>query len=401
MLKVNSLSMMQPYQSEVNFKSDNVTRKSQYSSNVSYDTDFVQDDFKRIQKEQKKQKTKNNIMMILSATASAAIIGMCGMAMFGKGGLNSLRSKTEQEALKIKPIDLSQIKERSKDSYSQEVKNFLKKLEGLLTRSDIEAKGGQRVCQVQLAGPGGTGKTDVAGVIAKKINELFPGSEYYVPDLSMLSSSSYKGQDVQMLTEYTNAISAQADKLIAESKTSGKKKYLVCFLDEFDKIAMQDHGLGQHDSNKTVGALKTLINTLMEKDNVILLSATNYPEKIEGAVASRTAEKVLVDYLTPKQTMAAIIEHYKSAENGRVAKDFLDAKNVKLQQICNVISSPEHCMEYRKLFKNIIPSTLINSPENGKIELKNLVEAVISPSVARELKLTNEEITYLKGLVGI
>lgn len=401
MLEVNNVVSSKAFQSKVNFKAGNTKTGEKNAQYKLYDTAFIQDDYEKVKKEQKKQKLKNNLMLGLSATASLAIIGMCGMAMFGKGGLNSLRSKTEQEAMKLKAVELDKIKERPIDSYSKEVQDFLKEIKDLLTRSDIEDKGGKRITQAQFIGPGGTGKTDAAAAVAKRINELYPGSEYYVPDLSMLTSSSYRGQDVQMLTEYTNAIKAQADKLAAESAKDGKKRYLVCFLDEFDKIAMEDFGINKHDSNKTTGALKTLINTLMENDNVFLLSATNYPELIEGAVSSRMTKKVLFDYLTPKQIMSAMIEHYnKIAKKQLVSEDFLK-ENKKLQEICEIISKKEHCMEYRKLFNNILPTTLTNSPENGKIELKHMVEAVTSPGLARDLNLTPEEIARLKQIVGI
>ena len=356
----------------------------------------------KFEKERKAQKRKNNIATGVSIAASVAIIAMAVMAIFGKGGLSGLRTKTEQEAVKIKAVDLSKIKERAKDSYSEEVQNFIKRFEGLLQRSDIEAKGGKRIAQVQLAGPGGTGKTDVAGVLAKKVEQLFPGSEYYIPDLSMLSSSSYKGQDVQMLTEYTNAIVKRAKELSASTKPGEKKKYLVCFLDEFDKIAMQDASINAHSSNKTTGALKTLINELMAQDNVMLLSATNYPEMIEGAVSSRMSEKVLVDYLTPKQTLTAIVEHYKNnAQKEVVSPELLDVGNEKLKEICEIISDKSHEMEYRKLLNNIIPNTLTNSPEKEAIQLKHLVETVTSPSISRELKLTEPEIARLKEIVGL
>ena len=355
----------------------------------------------KFEKEKKAQKRKNNIMTGVSIAASVAIIAMALMAMFGKGGMSGLRSKTEQEAVKLKSVDLGKIKERAKDSYSEEVQNFIKRFEGLLKRTDIEAKGGKRVAQVQLAGPGGTGKTDVAGVLAKKVEQLFPGSEYYVPDLSMLSSSSYKGQDVQMLTEYTKAIVKRAKELSASAKP-GEKKYLVCFLDEFDKIAMKDGSINAHASNKTTGALKTLINELMAQDNVMLLSATNYPEMIEGAVSSRMSEKVLVDFLTPKQTLTAIVDHYKNnAKKEMVSPELLDAGNEKLKEICGIISDKSHEMEYRKLLNNIIPNTLTNSAENEAIQLKHLVNTVTSPSIARELKLTDAEIQRLKAIVGL
>ena len=386
----------------IHFKADNDSRysKTQYPAVIDYNQAQVD----KFQKQQKKQGLKNTLLTGVSVASGLAIIALVLMqfkAMRG-GSMDSLRSKTEQEAVKIKSIDLSKIKERAKDTYSKEVQDFINELRGLLKRSDIEEKGGKRVAQVQLAGPGGTGKTDVAGVIAKKINELYPGSEYYIPDLSMLSSSSWKGQDEQMLTEYTNAIIKRAQELAAEGSKNGKKKYLVCFLDEFDKIAMVDNGINKHSSNKTTGALKTLINGLMAQDNVILLSATNYPELIEDAVGSRMAKKVVVDYLNPKQIITAIVEHYKkSAKPERISADLLDISNEKLNEICKILGSRKNEMEYRKLFNNIMPTTHIKSPEDGKIELKHLVEAITDVNIAKTLNLTAEETARLKTIVGL
>lgn len=382
----------------INFKRENSSLKK--IDRTSFRQDSQETEADSFSKEKKKQKRVNSLYTMISLAFMLTATAMAISFLFGKGGLNSLRSKTEKEALILKKIDLSKIKERPKDSYSKEVQDFLNRFDSLLRRSDIEAKGGKRVAQVQLAGPGGTGKTDVAGVMAKKVNEVFPESEYYIPDLSMLSSSSYKGQDVQMLTEYTQAISRRATELAEESKNTGKKKYLVCFLDEFDKIAMENNSINKADSNKTVGALKTLINSLMEHDNVIILSATNYPELIEDAVSSRVAEKVTVDYLTPKQIITAITDHYNNnAKKELVSSALTDTNNKELNEICNILGDRSHEMEYRKLFNNIIPNTLTKSPENEPIELKHLVEAITSPSIARELKLTQSEIDRLKRIV--
>ncbi len=377
------------------------------SSTVTFKQEPVKSDMsvdtyqKEMLKEKRKRRRSQNIWQWISGLAMISIIATGAVMLFGKG--SGLRSKTEKDALNLKAIDLKAIKKRPCDSYSKEVQDFIDGFDSLLRRKDIEAKGGKRVAQVQLQGPGGTGKTDVAGVLAKKVDEVFPGSEYYIPDLSMMTSSSWKGQDVQMLTEYTKDICKRADALAKESKKSGQKKYLVCFLDEFDKIAMENHGANKADSNKTVGALKTLINELMERDNVILISATNYPELIENAVSSRVAKKVMVDYLTPKQTAAAIVDHYaNNAKKEFVSAELLDINNPKLNQICEIISDKTkgHEMEYRKLFNNIIPDTLIDSPEAKTIELKNFVQAVTNPSTARELRLTESEINELKRIAA-
>jgi len=325
-----------------------VNNKSNIVSKITFKQNEQPENIDTFTKENKKQKIANGIITGLSVLTMTVFAAMAIKILFSKnGGLGSLRSKTEKEALNLRKIDLSKIKERPRDSYSKEVQDFIDRFNSLLTRSDIEAKGGKRVTQVQLAGPGGTGKTDVAGVLAKKVEQEFPGSEYYIPDLSMLSSSSYKGQDVQMLTEYTQAICKRAEDLAKEGSTSGKKKYL------------------------------------------------------EGAVSSRVAEKVTVDYLSPKQIITALTDHYKNnTAKELVSPSLTDVNNQKLQEICEILGNRNHQMEYRKLFNNIVPNTLTRSPENGKIELRHLVEAITSPSIARELHLTPDEIVRLLAIVS-
>lgn len=351
------------------------------------------------QKEQKKAKAKQNLSWGLGIAVSVAFLAVLLPQIFRKGASDSIRTALEKNATTITPVDVTKKKPRHADCYSDEVKGFLDRLEGILTRKDIEAKGGKRIAQVQFLGPGGTGKTDTAEEVARRVIKKFPGSEYYVPDLSMLSSSSFKGQDVQMLTEYTQAIGARAKILQEEGAKTGNKKYIIMFLDEYDKIAMKDNSHNMHDSNKTTGALKTLINELKKHDNVILLSATNYPEFIEGAIDSRMAEKVLFDFLTPKQIITSITEHYKNKPE-LIAKELLDVENSKLKEICDIIGKKEHKMEYRKIFDNIIPKTLLNSPDGKNIELKHFVEAITEPGVVRILDLSDAEIMRLKQIAA-
>lgn len=351
-------------------------------------------------KAQKKQNLKQNVNYALGVAVSIAFLAVLLPQIFRKGGVNDgIRSALEKEATALKPVDVLNKKPRHIDCYNDEVKAFLKKIKGLLTRKDIELKNGHRATQVQFIGPGGTGKTDSADIVAKKVIELFPGSEYYVPDLSMLSSSSFKGQDVQMLSEYTTSICKRADTLKKEGEKAGIKKYIVMFLDEYDKVAMEDFSHNKAQSNKTTGALKTLINELKKRDNVIIISATNYPELIEGAIDSRMAEKVLFDYLTPKQIITSITEHYKEKPE-LICSELLDSANPKLIEICDILGKKERKMEYRKIFDNILPKTLDNSPDMGKIELKHFVDAITEPGNVRVLNLTEAEIAQLKNIVA-
>jgi len=386
----------------VNFKEDTRQQSRQSDPPMLVRQQQLQNQADRFEKERKKQQRKNNIIAWTSVAASLTLIFALLFPMLRKGGASdSLRNQAEKEAVKIKRTNTSELREHHVDTYSEEVKSFLNRIDALLRRSDVEAKGGARITQVQLGGPGGTGKTEVAGSIAKKVEELFPGSEYYVPDLSMLSSSSWAGQNVHLLSEYTAAIDKRAGELALDSAKTGKKKYLVCFLDEFDKIAMESHGPNKDLSNDKIGALKTLINSLMEHDNVILLSATNYPELIEGAVSSRVSEKIMVDFLTPKQTATAIVEHYlDKAKKEMVSKEFLEFGNEKLNAVCDIISGKNSQMEFRKL-KKILQNTWIKSPENKPIELKHLVEAAIDKSTARDLNLSEKDIAALKSIVGL
>lgn len=357
------------------------------------------------QKAQKKQKVKQNLAWGLGIGASAILILALlpqALAIFRKGGASDgIRSALEKEAVTLKPRNVADKTPRHIDCYSEEVQKFLSRLDDMFNRKDIELKGGKRVTYVQFAGPGGTGKSDSADLIAKKIIEKFPGSEYYMPDLSMLTSSSYRGQDVQMLSEYTDAINKRAMTLKKETEKTGIKKYVIMFLDEYDKVAMEDFSHNKHDSNKTTGALKTLINTLKEHDNVIILSATNYPELIEGAIDSRMSEKVMFNYLSPKQILRSITEFYNNVKGKYLISDeLLDVNNPKMKKICDIIGKEEHEMDFRKLFDNIIrKKTLYNSPDMGKIELKHFIEALTEPSSVRDLHLTKAEITELLNII--
>lgn len=353
------------------------------------------------QKKEKNQKLKQNLSWSVGIASGLAIIAMV-LASFRsarKGAYDGIRSELEKMATVPQRVDVSKIKPRHEDCYAEEAKTFLKTLENSLKRGDTEAKNGKRIVCVEFLGPGGTGKTDSAARVAKKVEEIYPGSEYYVPDLSMLSSNSYMGQNTQLLTEYTENICARAQALKREGEAVGQKRFATVFLDEFDKIAMEDHSINKANSNRSIGALKTLINGLKDQDNVIIITATNYPELIEGAIDSRIAKQVLFDYLTPKQIITAITEHYK-VKPDLISKELLDVNNPKLKKVCDIIGRKEHCTEYRKIFDNLIPTTLDKSPDGKPIELKHLVEALLDSDVSRRFNLSEVDRKELKSLIS-
>ena len=162
---------------------------------------------------------------------------------------------------------------------------------------------------------------------------------------------------------------------------------------------MEDISINKANSNRSIGALKTLINGLKAQDNVIIITATNYPELIEGAIDSRIAKQVLFDYLTPKQIITAITEHYKKVDPTLVSKDLLNVNNENLKKICNIIGEKEHQTEYRKIFDNLIPTALSKSPDGKPIELKHLVEALLDSDVSRRFNLSESDISSLRSIL--
>ena len=71
-----------------------------------------------------------------------------------------------------------------------------------------------------------------------------------------------------------------------------------------------------------------------------------------------------------------------------------------MKEICDLLGKREHEVDFRKLFEDIIPETLANSPDMGKIELKHFVEAITSPSIGRSLNLTEAEVAQLRNIVA-
>ncbi|MBQ4115260.1 ATP-binding protein [bacterium] len=354
------------------------------------------------EKEIKKQKRKQNLSWALGIGASATIIlalaGPYVMKLFGKGGegiTDSLRSTLEKNATNIKPVDVSNMRIHKRESICDDLLKALDDIMEKLKRSDIEAKKGRRATALMMEGPGGTGKTEQANQLAKTIIEKYPGSEYYIPDLSVIDSSGIKGQSEQMMVEISNKLGARADAFLAEANGDARKaKKVIVLLDEFDKVAMKDNSLNAKNSNDSVSTLKILINALKKRNNVVLIANTNKADSLEGAIDSRMATKVTVGYLTKKQQKAAFEEWIESVD-----KNLIDTSlRQKIDKIAEIITREGHEPDFRK-FEELIDNAIINSKEGEAIVLKDMVDALTHPNLAKRYHFNKQDIADLQNLL--
>ena len=70
----------------------------------------------------------------------------------------------------------------------------------------------------------------------------------------------------------------------------------------------------------------------------------------------------------------------------------------KSEQISEIITRVEHEPDFRK-FEELIDNTVLNSKDGEIIVLKDIIDALTEPSLARKYNLSLEDIAELKALL--
>ena len=146
-----------------------------------------------------------------------------------------------------------------------------------------------------IYGPPGTGKTLL---VKAAVNELQlkndkVGVLFFAPSPGDMKGK-FVGETEKKIEEiFTCASNAACE---SELNCNNDKKYIsVVFIDEIDGIA------GDRDMDQT-GLVANSVNTLLQmmdgiksKPNVVVIGATNYPWKLDGAVLRRFDSQIMID----------------------------------------------------------------------------------------------------------
>lgn len=322
--------------------------------------------------EQEKAKKKAKKQQNLNTAVQVGILGACLASI----GLMAHTSGLFKKNFKLNFKDLS--KELSLDQMAlpQAQKDAEKRITNFIEHhKEIVEMGGGEGSALLFYGPPGTGKNTFAYGITKK----FPNAKFVDMDISKLNSK-WHGESEQNVLGTMEAIVKEANK-------HPNEKYFV-FIDEIDSVMMQDQSSGAKLSNDVLNAFKKGFNNLTNKENIIVIGATNLtinPKEaklagkvLDTAMLDRFAEKVLVDLPSKEQLKLAITNYYKNPAIKRVDDALKDINNKKLDKIAEFLAKREHGTSFRKLVKGLLQPTARNKEitPDVKVTIDDLINTI-------------------------
>jgi len=163
------------------------------------------------------------------------------------------------------------------------------------------AKGVSIPKSLLLAGPPGVGKTEIARTLANESGLSFLSATTADAKANFLGQS---GNRIKLLFERAKASSPA-----------------ILFLDELDVIAPDAILAGDQMTGEIVGQLRQEMDGIQEQDiHVFVVGATNYPERIDSAIASRFPDKIAI----PLPNRDARIRHFVRLLKGKAVEFALE-----------------------------------------------------------------------------
>ncbi len=145
-----------------------------------------------------------------------------------------------------------------------------------------------------LSGPPGTGKTTFARALCNTIQVPLLATS-----LSTMLEPGYLGDVLKQMS--------------AAFEFAGEQAPSILFLDEIDNIGKRANGGGRHDEywNSVINRMLELLDGVAKTEGVIVVAATNFPERIDSALLRSGRLETRVDVPMPDVTaLAGILEHH-------------------------------------------------------------------------------------------
>ena len=160
-----------------------------------------------------------------------------------------------------------------------EIKDFFENSRTYKAANVIIPKG------ILFKGPWGTGKTYAARCIAGSVDCYF----------MTCTASALQGQYIGSGAENIRAIFKGA-KLLAEKSGKG----VILFIDELDSFGDRQHRSGGAggEEDRTLNQLLAEMSGFTETENIMVLAATNFPERLDSALmrSGRFGRQITIDY---------------------------------------------------------------------------------------------------------
>ena len=375
-LNVNAISVANPITTNSNTNNVVSFRAARTVTKDEKVDSFIKD----YEKQKKKAEKEKNLQLGIQIGTFALFATMVGLMAKQMNWFKSYKVAFKDLSKEMK-LDEMALPDAQKAA-AERIRNFVNH------HKEIIEMGGPEGSSILFYGPPGTGKNTFAYAITKE----FPKAKFLEMDISKMNSK-WHGESEQNVLGTMKAAIKYADK--------HKDEKVFVFIDEIDSVMMQDHGSGAKLSNDILNAFKKGFNELTNKENIIVMGATNLkinPEEaramgkeLDSAMLDRFAEKVLVDLPTKDQIKLAITNYYKNPARKRVDDVLKDFDNKKLDKIAEFLAQPEHETSFRKLVKGILQPTATQKEvtADAKVTIEDVIETIKKNK--HNLNVTDEE----------
>lgn len=191
----------------------------------------------------------------------------------------SISQNTKAEIVKPKETLADYICNKLLKTELEEIKDFFENA-GTYKSANVSIPKG-----ILFKGPWGTGKTYAARCIAGSVDCYF----------MTCTASALQGQYIGSGAENIRAIFKGA-KLLAEKS----KKGVILFIDELDSFGDRQNrgGSSSGEEDRTLNQLLAEMSGFTETENIMVLAATNFPERLDSALmrSGRFGRQITIDY---------------------------------------------------------------------------------------------------------
>lgn len=184
-----------------------------------------------------------------------------------------------------------------------------------------------------LYGPPGVGKTLL---IKALVNELRDKNSSHVKLKGQIGALFYNVGAAELMDKYVGESEKKIQNLFkmaslaadtvqnaqrAKEGNANYKVFSIIFMDEVDAIAPQREGSSVR--NSSVNTLLTAIDGMTSSSNVVVIAATNHPDKLDAAFRERLSKRVFIPYPTEQNIFNYLTQRM----------DIIINKNIELSEL--------------------------------------------------------------------
>lgn len=170
-----------------------------------------------------------------------------------------------------------------------------------------------RTRAILFYGPPGTGKTMIVKAAINELKLSAPNLNiHFFAPLAADLKGKYVGETEKKIKAYFECASLRACESEQETKNGLFQRNLsILFLDEMEALAGSRSAEGSGEGmTSSVNTLLQMMDGVSTKPNLVVIGATNYPWKLDGAILRRFPTRIFIDLPTKEDVTKLIFQEY-------------------------------------------------------------------------------------------